>query len=108
MSDIFRVPSDREPIIDPTTGLIGRSWFLFFQDLFRRVGGSTGTGNAAFDSALTAIKNEIAFADSSSASVSELADALESMAHAFSVADVPSGEIGKRISDVEVFGAFSR
>jgi hypothetical protein len=51
MSNIFRIPSDREPLIDPETGFIGKSWFLFFQDLFRRVGGATG-GSGVGDSEL--------------------------------------------------------
>lgn len=38
----IRIPSDREPLVDPKTGLITRSWFLFFQWIFQRVGGATG------------------------------------------------------------------
>lgn len=38
----IRIPSDREPLVDPKTGLITRSWFLFFTWVFQRVGGATG------------------------------------------------------------------
>lgn len=38
----IRIPSDREPLVDPKTGLITRSWFLFLLWVFQRVGGATG------------------------------------------------------------------
>lgn len=108
MSSIFRVPSDREPLIDPDTGLIGRSWFLFFQDLFRRVGGATGTGNAAIDAALEVMRNELAFVDSADADVAQLRSMLSEIGLHQAMADVPNYEIVKRVSDLEVLGAFSR
>lgn len=38
----IRIPSDREPLVDPKTGIVTRSWFLFFLWVFQRVGGATG------------------------------------------------------------------
>lgn len=45
----FTVPSSREPVtyIDPSgKTAFSRSWFLFFQGLFERVGGASGTGTS--------------------------------------------------------------
>lgn len=49
MSDALRIPSDREPLIDPTTGKITRSWFLFLSGLLSRSGGVLGTGDITSD-----------------------------------------------------------
>lgn len=43
MSEVFRIPSDRQPFLDPQTGLISRPWFLFLQGIFVRIGGATGS-----------------------------------------------------------------
>lgn len=48
MSEIFRIPSDRQPWLDPESGLISRPWFLFLQGIFSRLGNSTG-GSATDD-----------------------------------------------------------
>ena len=42
MSDpIFFAPM-RVPLVDPRTGLISREWYLFFQAMFLRSGGTNG------------------------------------------------------------------
>jgi len=43
MSDIFRIPSDRQPWLTEGTPFISRPWYLFLQGLFTRSGSSTGT-----------------------------------------------------------------
>lgn len=108
MSAIFRVPSDREPIIDPSTGLMSRSWFLFFQDLFKRVGGSTGTGNSAIDAALQQLQNEAAFSDSLSPSISILQSSISDTISQQIMSETPNFEVGRRLNDLDVMGAFSK
>lgn len=49
MSEAFRIPSDREPLLDPGTGKIARSWFLFLSGLLARTGGVLGTGDITAD-----------------------------------------------------------
>lgn len=41
---IFFAPL-RVPVTNPATGLMAREWYLFFQAMFNRLGGSTGHGN---------------------------------------------------------------
>lgn len=41
---IFFAPL-RVPVADPKTGIMAREWYLFFQAMFNRLGGSTGPGN---------------------------------------------------------------
>lgn len=42
MTDIFFAPL-KVPVTDPQTGLMSRDWYLFFQAMFLRVGGTSGT-----------------------------------------------------------------
>ena len=46
--NVFTIPSAREPVvhIDPNTGkaAFSRTWFLFFQQIFNRVGGASSPG----------------------------------------------------------------
>lgn len=49
MSEIFRIPSDRQPFLDSQTGLVSRPWFLFFQGVFLRIGGATGSSTEVAD-----------------------------------------------------------
>lgn len=45
----LRIPSDREPVVDPATGRCTRSWYLFFGGILARLGGVIGPGNEASD-----------------------------------------------------------
>lgn len=49
MTDVLRIPSDREPVVDPATGRCTRSWYLFFSGILVRLGGVIGPGNEAAD-----------------------------------------------------------
>lgn len=49
MAEVFRIPSDRQPWLEPGTNIISRPWFLFLQGLFIRSGGSTGPSSEALD-----------------------------------------------------------
>lgn len=42
MSEVFRIPSDRQPLDREGVVFISRPWFLFLQGLFTRAGGATG------------------------------------------------------------------
>jgi hypothetical protein len=42
MSEVFRIPSDRQPWDREGKVFISRPWFLFLQGLFTRAGGATG------------------------------------------------------------------
>lgn len=45
MSDAIFFAPLRVPITDPRTGLMAREWYLFFQQIFLRVGGTSGQSN---------------------------------------------------------------
>jgi hypothetical protein len=45
MSDAIFFAPLRVPLTDPNTGLMSRPWYLFFQAMFNRVGGTTGASN---------------------------------------------------------------
>lgn len=71
MTDVLRIPSDREPVVDPDTGRCTRSWFLFFAGILTRLGGVLGPGvedaesfdmlgpNASLDAGLYAALQQI-------------------------------------------------
>jgi hypothetical protein len=42
MSDALRFIPPRVQLVDPRTGMISREWYLFFQGVFNRIGGSEG------------------------------------------------------------------
>ena len=42
MSDPLRFVPPRVALVDPRTGMVSREWYLFFQGVFNRIGGSTG------------------------------------------------------------------
>lgn len=52
MSEIFRIPSDRQPLDRDGRVFISRPWFLFLEGLFIRSGGATGTPISDFDFAI--------------------------------------------------------
>lgn len=45
MSDPLRLLPPRVPLTDPRTGLMARDWYLFFQQLYDRVGGANAPSN---------------------------------------------------------------
>lgn len=48
------------PLTDPQTGLMSRAWYMFFQSLFNRVGGTAGQSN---DDILQGVPNELGSAE---------------------------------------------
>lgn len=42
MTDPLKFIPPRVPLLDSRTGLISREWYLFFQGVFDRIGGSNG------------------------------------------------------------------
>lgn len=42
MATALKFVPPRVAMVDPRTGLISREWYLFFQGVFDRIGGSTG------------------------------------------------------------------
>lgn len=123
MADKFIIPSDRQPWLDPSTGLITRPWFLFLQGMFTRMGGAAGTGSAAFDAAISDLQMQDAMAESFAPALKEqsaaqatalaaqaiaLALAVNDLGTADAFAGVPNHEIGKRVDDLEIIGAFAK
>jgi hypothetical protein len=45
---LTRIPSAQAPVIDPTTGLMSREWFRFFNALFEQLGGGTAQATGTF------------------------------------------------------------
>lgn len=113
MAEKFSFPSDRQPWLDPDTGLITRPWFLFLQNVFSRLGGATGTGNTVLDAQISELQQQVAISDALAPALAEQAKALQVVGRALddanvllSMADVPSYELAKRVSDLETLGAF--
>lgn len=52
MSEALKFLPPRVALTDPRTGLISREWYLFFQGIFDRVGGSTGSSTTDLSSSL--------------------------------------------------------
>lgn len=44
MTSPFTLPQNSQPIID-ARGIVNRAWYLFFQSVFTRIGGATGTNS---------------------------------------------------------------
>jgi hypothetical protein len=42
MNSPLRLLPPRVPLVDPKTGYMSRDWYMFFQQLYDRVGGATG------------------------------------------------------------------
>jgi hypothetical protein len=59
MSEIFRIPSDRQPLDRDGEVFISRPWFLFLQAVFVRIGGSTGTPTEDIDLSISSESNGI-------------------------------------------------
>lgn len=55
MSEIIKFIPPRVPLTDPRSGIISREWFLFFQGVFTRIGGATGTSTE--DNAISAFED---------------------------------------------------
>lgn len=55
MSEALKFIPPRVPLLDARTGLISREWYLFFQGVFDRIGGSSGDGIADISDKLNAI-----------------------------------------------------
>lgn len=43
MTDPLRFVPPRVALTDPRTGMVSREWYLFFQGVFNRIGGTTGS-----------------------------------------------------------------
>lgn len=52
MSDPLRFVPPRVALTDPNTGMISRQWYLFFQGVFNRIGGSGGVSNPDLEASL--------------------------------------------------------
>jgi hypothetical protein len=46
MTEPLRLLPPRVPLVDPKTGNMSRDWYMFFQQLYERVGGATAPSNA--------------------------------------------------------------
>ncbi len=100
---VFVIPSNRQIPLDPKTGAFERSWYLFFQAVFDRIGGAGGTGNAVIDAALEDIRANLATLPDGVAQ----ADAIQKAFAAYQVtqAAVDAAQTN-RIADLEVWEAF--
>jgi hypothetical protein len=45
---LTRIPSAQVPVVDPSTGLMSREWFRFFNALFEQLGGGTAQASGTF------------------------------------------------------------
>jgi hypothetical protein len=95
-STIFFAPL-RVPVVDQNTGLMSRDWYLFFQAMFLRIGGTNGQSN---DDLLQGIPEELGAAEL----IANQLTATDGLAQA--LADVSSmrdqlAELTKRVNDIQ-------
>lgn len=93
---IFFAPL-RVPVVDAATGLMSRDWYLFFQAMFLRIGGTNGQSN---DDLLQGIPEELGAAEL----IANQLTATDGLAQA--LADVSSmrdqlAELTKRVNDIQ-------
>lgn len=60
MSESIYFAPLRVPLVDPRTGLMSREWYLFFQAMFFRIGGTNGPSS---DDVLQGIPEELGAAE---------------------------------------------
>lgn len=60
MSDPIYFAPLRVPLVDPQTGIISREWYLLFQAIFNRIGGTSGQST---DDLLQGMPNELGAAE---------------------------------------------
>lgn len=108
---VFVLPGNRQPPIDPRSGTFDRSWYLFFQSVFDRIGGATGTGNAAIDAALEDLRVSLNTAPDSTAQLDALTKALSAYQAAQAIVDAAQtaaiNALDVRVSSLEVWEAFA-
>jgi hypothetical protein len=74
MSAALQFLAPRVPLVDPRTGLMSREWFLLFQAIWERAGGTTGPSTPALQQALQTLS------DGTTATTEELGTALQALA----------------------------
>lgn len=106
----FTLPQNSQPIID-ARGVVNRPWYLFFQAVFTRIGGSSGTGNAALDALIEDIRTDFAMAPDATAAVATLETGFIAYQAAQAVInaaqDAATLALAARVSDLETLGAFA-
>jgi hypothetical protein len=60
MSNSIYFAPMKVPLVDPVTGIISREWYLLFQAIFNRIGGTSGQST---DDLLQGIPNELGAAE---------------------------------------------
>lgn len=103
MADPFVIPQNSQPILD-ARGIVTRPWYLFFQAVFRRIGGANGTGNAVFDAAISDLQTMMQLQPDSTAAVSQLRQDFTAFTVAQAAIDAAQTA---RIEDLEILGAFA-
>lgn len=110
MASPFTLPLNSQPIID-ARGVVNRPWYLFFQAVFTRVGGSNGTGNAALDAIIADVQTQLSTAPDSTAALAMLADAFAAFQVAQAAIDAgqtaATNALAARVAALEVLGAFA-
>ena len=48
MPNVTQIPAPRVPIVDPSTGLMSREWFRFFNAVYEQLGGGEGGATCTF------------------------------------------------------------
>ena len=48
MPNVTQITAPRVPIVDPSTGLMSREWFRFFNAVYEQLGGGEGGATGTF------------------------------------------------------------
>jgi len=111
MSLPFVIPQNAQPPLDPRTGAFNRTWYLFFQAVFERIGGSFGTGNAVIDALISDLETQIATQPDAIAEVGSIRNGLTALQQAFAAyqvtQDARDDAQDARIADLEVLDVFT-
>lgn len=107
MAEPFVMPLNSQPVLD-ARGYVTRPWYLFFQAVFRRIGGATGTGNVVLDALISDLQTQAAMQPDGMAYTKTLFDGLRKELVDFETAQaVVDATQNQRLNDLEVLGAFA-
>lgn len=100
----FVIPQNAQPPLDPRTGSFNRPWYLFFQAIFERIGGVSGTGNVVLDGMIADLQTQVATQTDLTA---ELAQFKSTQTTRDASQDATVAALTLRVTDLEVLGAFA-
>ena len=101
MTTSIGFPNIKEPFIDPRSGQISRTWWLFLQRIFVRVGGSDAPDIGELENQIAAIRQDVNELGAEVAAVDQHVEDVDTLLQGFSGAALV-GALLLRIASLEV------